>query len=57
MASLNTIIKRAMSLMKAHVQYSQSLAAEFADLIQDYEVLVEAPEEIALDAQEEVDGR
>ena len=57
MTNLNNIIKRAMSLMKAHVQYSQSLAAEFADLIQDYEVLVEAPEEIALDAQEEVDGR
>jgi len=41
--------------MKAHVQYSQSLVAEFADLIQDYEDLVKAPEVIELDAQEEVD--
>ncbi len=43
MATLNNIIKRIMSLMNAHVQYSQSLAAEFADLIKDYEVLVETP--------------
>jgi len=41
--------------MKAHVQYSQNLAAEFADLIQDYEDLVEAQEVIELDAQKEVD--
>jgi len=37
--------------MKAHVQYSQSLAAEFADLIQDYEVLVEAPEDFVPEVQ------
>ncbi len=55
MATLNIIIKRAMSLMNAHVQYSQSLAAEFADLIKDDEVLDETPAEIELDAQEEVD--
>jgi len=41
--------------MNAHVQYSQSLAAEFADLIKDDEVLDETPAEIELDAQEEVD--
>jgi len=55
MTTLNEIIKRAMSLMKAHVQYSQSLAAEFTHLIKDYEELVEAPEDIVPDAQEEVD--
>jgi len=55
MTTVNNIIKRAMSLMKAHVQYSQNLAAEFADLIQDYEVLVESPAEIELDSQEEFD--
>jgi len=55
MTALNNIIKRAMSLMKAHVQYSQSLAVQFADLIKDYEDLVEAPEVIELDAQEEFD--
>ncbi len=55
MTTLNNIVKRAMSLMKAHVQYSQNLAAEFADLIQDYEVLVESPEEIEFDSQQEFD--
>ncbi len=55
MTILNTIIKRAMSLMKAHVQYSQSLATEFSHLIKDYEDLVQAPEIIELDAQEEVE--
>jgi hypothetical protein len=52
MTTLNNIIKRAVSLMKAHVQYSQNLAAEFADLIKDYEELVEAPEEIVPAVQE-----
>jgi len=55
MTALNNIIKRVMSMMKAHVQYSQSLAAGFADLIKDYEDLVEVPEVIELDALEEVD--
>ncbi len=55
MTNLNNIIKRAMSLMKAHVQYSQSLATEFSHLIKDYEDLVQAPEIIELDAQEEVE--
>jgi len=55
MTTLNEIIKRAMSLMKAHVQYSQNLAVEFSHLIKDYEELVEAPEDIVPDAQEEVD--
>jgi len=36
MTTLNNIIKRAMSLMKAHVQYSQSLATEFSHLIKDF---------------------
>jgi len=52
MTSLNNIIKRAMSLMRAHVQYSQTLAVEFADLIKDYEELVEAPEDIVPEVQE-----
>jgi len=55
MTSLNNIIKRAMSLMRAHVQYSQSLASEFSGLIKDYEELVEAPEVIVPVTQEEVD--
>jgi hypothetical protein len=55
MTSLNNIIKRALSLIKAHVQYSQSLAAEFSHLTKDYEELVEAPEVIELEAQEKVD--
>ncbi len=55
MASLNNIIKRAMSLMKAHLEYSQNLAVEFSDLIKDYEELVEAPEDIVIKAQEEVE--
>jgi len=38
--------------MKAHVQYSQSLAAELNDLIQDYEDLVESPEDIVPEVQE-----
>jgi len=41
--------------MKAHVQYSQSLAVEFSHLIKDYEELVEVPEVIELDAQDEFD--
>ncbi len=52
MTALNNIMKRAMSLMKAHVQYSQSLAVEFSHLIKDYEELVEVPEVIELDAQD-----
>jgi DNA-directed RNA polymerase subunit RPC12/RpoP len=55
MTNLNNIIKRAMSLMKAHVQYSQNLAAEFSHLIKDYEVLIESPAEIVPAVQEEVD--
>ncbi len=46
MTSLNNIIQRAMSLIKAHVQYSQNLAVEFSHLMKDYEELVEAPEVI-----------
>jgi len=41
--------------MKAHVEYSQNLAAEFSHLIKDYEELLEDPEDIELDAEEEVD--
>jgi hypothetical protein len=55
MTSLANILKRAMALMKAHVQYSQNLAVEFSDLIKDYEKLVETPEDIVIKAQEEVD--
>ncbi len=33
MTALDNIIKRAMSLMKEHVQYSQSLAVEFSHLM------------------------
>jgi hypothetical protein len=39
-----------MSLMNAHVKYSQNLAVEFSHLIKDYEEFVEAPEVIELDA-------
>jgi hypothetical protein len=55
MITLNNIVKRAMSLMKTHVEYSQNLAVEFSRLIKDLEELVEAPEDIVVDAQEEVD--
>jgi len=55
MNSLANIHKRAMALMKAHVQYSQNLAVEFSHLIKDYEELVETPEDIVIKAQEEVD--
>ncbi len=55
MTNLNIIIKRAMSLMKAHVEYSQNLAAEFSHLIKDYEVLIESTAEIVPAVQEEVD--
>jgi len=41
--------------MKAHLEYSQNLAVEFSDLIKDYEELVEAPEDIVIKAQEEVE--
>ncbi len=54
MTSLNNIIKQAMSLMKAHVQYSQNLAVQFSQLIQNYEELIEAPEDIELYDQEGV---
>jgi hypothetical protein len=37
--TLYNIIKRAMALMKAHVQYSQNLAVEFSHLIKDCEEL------------------
>jgi len=52
MTALNNIIKRAMSLMKAHVQYSQNLAIEFSHLIKDYELLIESPAEIVPAVQE-----
>jgi len=52
MTTLNNIIKRAMLLMKAHVEYSQNLAVDFSHLIKDYEELVEVPEVIEAEVQE-----
>jgi len=52
MTALNNIIKRAMSLMKAHVEYSQNLAVEFSHLIKDYEVLIESTADIVTEVQE-----
>ena len=50
MTSPTHIVNRAMSLMKAHVRYSQNLAAEFTHLIEDYEKMV-----ASINAQEAVD--
>jgi len=51
MTSPSHIVNRAMSLMKAHVRYSQNLAVEFTHLIEDYEKMVASP----INAQEAVD--
>ena len=42
MTSINHFLNRTMSLMKAHVQYSQDLANEFSQIIHDYEEFVES---------------
>ncbi len=50
MKTFDNILKRIMSMMKAHLEYSQNLALEFSDLIKDYEELNEVPENIVVEA-------